>query len=547
MTQANRTSAGGGAIAAAGVVLAIAAAPPAQAQDSPIFIDRERLDVTAPPAPQAPVLRDEREPPPRIDAAPDRVISSLQIIGEADTAALRTLEIAAAPLRGAPITAENLQRLIALLRAGYESEGLALVRVFAPPQAFESGRVQIVILKGYVADVAVEGVEGRDAQFIRDRAAPLVSKRPLLTADLQRALMTLGAAPGFTLGARFEPGGADPSAVRLKITARKKRYELGAAINNQGQALLGRTQFEVTAAVNGALVAGDRMQVYHGFPADFDRYRFGALVYRAPIGVRGMEAQVMGSTLHTAPNGLGVEGDARTASAQLSYPLIPTQRRSLIVSASFDALSSDSAFLGQIFSQERTRVLRQSATYVSAGAKSSMSVTATVSVGVDGLGARVPAVYGGARFTKANLRASTDWALADRLTFSLRGAAQFGDERLPPSERLQFGGAVTGRGFDAGYASSSQGATASAELVRRIGLGVSDQVASGEVFSFVDGGRLARDDLFATPSRSLASAGLGIGMTLGRRFTARLQGAQPISGGPRTGDEKVQFVLRAAL
>ncbi|MGE3303985.1 MAG: ShlB/FhaC/HecB family hemolysin secretion/activation protein, partial [Hyphomonadaceae bacterium] len=396
----------------------------------------------------------------------------------------------------------------------------------------------------------VEGVSGRDARYLHARAAPLLAERPLRNAALLRAMARLTEAPGLAVEARFEqtPGG-DPNALRLRIAASRKRVAAGASVNNQGQRLLGRTQYELTAAANGVVHPGDRLQLYYGFPQQNDLYSYAALSYAAPIGVRGLRMQLYASSLRTRPEGLAIAGDAQTASAQLSYPLRESAEASTTISASLDALDSDNAFLGQLIARERTRVLRAGLSYVRVDGAARTQAYAAASFGMDAWGARAAPAYGGPEFAKLTARLAHERPLAPRAILSARMTAQLGARRLPPSERLQFGGEAFGRGFDAGFASASAGVAASTEAARLFTFpGAPASAAEGRLFAFADGARLAADAVFATPGRTLASAGMGLSVRFLRKFDARLTAAAPLAGAhDANGEARLTFGLSATF
>ncbi len=530
------------AIAAA--LLTVLATTPAAAQEDGVFIDRGRLDaapVTPPrviPAPSAPATPQAQAP------AEIVTLQSVTLVGETDAAVLDVIDRRAASLRGKPITRPLLEELLGLINTYYQRQGYALFRAVAPPQRFDGGRVEIVVMRGYVSEIVVDGVSGRDKRNIEAYAGPLLKQKPLTRAALERAVLLISDMPGLTVTSRFEQAQTDPNAVRLRMTARKKRLELGAGADNQGATLLGRTQFETSATVNGALRAGDRAQISYFFPEQFDRFQFFAANYGAPIGVDGWRLQGSASWLRTNPGAIGLSGHAQTYGVQASYPIIRATARSLFASAALDALHSDNAYLGQTLTSERTRVLRGALAYSGNAAKHVTGLAATLSIGIDGLGAQAPAYLGGAGFTKLNLRASRDTALAANTRFSLRAAAQLGDKALPTSERMQFGGSALGRGFPAGFASSTRGMSATAEATQRIALGRAPMdKAHLETFAFIDAARLASDGVFLTRDRSLSSAGLGVGLNVMKNFSLRVQYAAPIESPAGARASRMSFTV----
>jgi hemolysin activation/secretion protein len=534
--------------AALAALVTLAAPGGAFANDGAVFIDRDRLGAAPPPPLHAPPpVKDARPALAPRNEAPNETLRAVRLTGEADAASMARINALIEPLRGQPLTRETLERLIALLNRHYAGEGLALYRVALPAQTFAEGRVDIIVLRGYIGEVEIEGVAGRDGARLRTLTAPLIGERPLRKRDLERAVLLASDAPGLHVFAAFEPIAGQAEAVRLRLKAAKRPYEFGASANNEGQRLLGRTQFETTAAANSWIAPGDRAQIFYGFPAEFERYQFIALSYGAPIGASGLRAQAVASRLKTDPGPSSVSGDAASVSLQLSYPIVRAATRALTVSAAFDALSSDNALLGQTLSSDRTRVARASLSAARGDVKAASSASATISLGLDTLGARASPFYGDAVFAKLSLQYTRDQTVADKLHLRLRASAQWTGEAMPASERFQFGGTAIGRGFEQGYASADRGLSGAVELARAIKVaGAPAPLANWEIYSFVDGARIGGHE--APLARgAFASAGFGLAWTVSPHAQARIEIAQPLIGGAGTGDEAFLFGVRTSL
>ena len=493
-------------------------------------------------------MKDERPAlTPRSDA-PNVALRAVRLSGDDDAARLAAINKPIEPLRGQKITRETLARLVALLNTHYESEGLALSRVALASQTFADGRVQVTVLRGYIGDVNIDGVGGRDAMHLRALTQGLVGRKPLRKPELERAVLLAGDLPGIAVIATFEPIEGQPETVRLRLNVKKRAFELGASANNEGQRLLGRTQFETTAAANSWIAPGDRAQIFYGFPAQFDRYQFAALTYSAPVGVNGLRLQGTATRLKTDPGPSSAAGDASSLSRQASYPITRAATQALTVSGAFDALWSDNALLGQTPSSDRTRVVRGSPAAMKWRAKSVTNTSATISLGLDALGARASAAYGDATFAKLSLQYTRDQTLADKLHLRLRASAQWTGEAMPASERFQFGGSTTGRGFEQGYVSADRGLSGAVELARTIQFsGAPAPLANWELYSFVDGANVDGHEAPLAHGDDFVSAGFGAAWTVKPHAQVRIEIAQPLVGGEGMGDDVFLFCVRTSL
>jgi len=523
------------ALAAAAFGAAALGAPPtALCAESGLSLQSGRLEEPPQKLPPASAPVDARPPVTVAPTISGGIFQTLNVIGEDDPALRAEMQRAAAPLFGQPIGKPMLLMLSARMDSVLARRGLALHRVVIAPQTFAEGKIEARVLKGYVREVTVTGLNSHGARRARAMAFALVRERPLRQASLDRAMALIAETPGLKLSSRFEAIKDDPNAVRLVLAGKQRAIEAGVSVNNGGQSLLGRTQIEATVRAPSVFVAGDEAQFYYGVPADLHQYKFAALTYALPLGADGWRARAAASRLTTEPDNSHIRGSATSLSLSASYPLIRSRARATTLSIAVDALASDNAFLGQTFASDRTRVARLSASDARIDARGATSATLTASFGADAFGARVG--MGSPDFVKANLQAGRTQMLARRTRLKLSAQAQLAGSALPASERLQFGGLAFGRGYDAGAASADSGLEASAELGQQLFAAAPAWLGRLEAFAFVDGAALDGHVFYArSDERRFASAGLGASLAVARRGQLTAQWAQPMTAEDRGG------------
>lgn len=361
------------------LALAAAGAQGTGANPGATLIDRTRADRVAP----RPVVRKD-DPDPTATAvmveAPDVTIAGVRFAG-ADAPA--PVARAARKFLGRKATKQTLTELAAALAAAYRRTEVALYTVAIPGQDFARGVVTIALIEGRIAGVDFGAPAGPQ---LRARLTPLTQETPLTRATFERQLLLARAIPGLTLGTDVtDPAGN--GALRLRATPQQKRHKLTAGYTSRGVDLLGAGQLTATAELYGAFVDGDQLAANLATAPDFKRYRLATAGYGAPIGADGLTAGLSGAYLETCPRGRTGKGIAKQVAATVSYPLIRGFKRNADVTFSLDGIDNKDATIAGIVAREQSRAARLSGSYASNGARRSWSLAATVSRGLDWLGA----------------------------------------------------------------------------------------------------------------------------------------------------------------
>jgi len=521
--------------------LAIACAPLAASfGQSPLILDRNRADRVQPVAPTSPdpVREEPARPAPQIEGGAEQagvLIRSILFVG-----AKAPLPAAKAAERfiGRPATRANLQNIAAAISSGYAKADIALYSVLIPNQDISCGVLRVVLVEGSVEAVMVKNESSGSArQLVASMAKRLRTKRPLRKSTLQRYVSLIQDIPGTKTDIDIVQGSAS-GLVRVVLTVRDKPNVFSTGFDNRAGATYRGGEFTARASLYHLLRPGDQTDVTLGASANFKNYRYASLTHSTAIGADGGRLAASLGYLKTRPLRSPITGSAEIAGLTYSFPIIRDYKRNLTASAGLDGLNSDNAAFGQLIASERTRAVRAALGFVQALPKQTLSAGATVSRGIDMLGARVTAPLAETRFTKVNAGATIDQALGKTLVGRLRLTGQYSRDRLPAAERFAVGGQEFGRAFEVAVISADRGAAGLAELAFKP-LTRSKIFADSEVYGFVDAAKLRILPRGPIPGGSfdLASAGGGVRLSYTTKAAVFVEAAKPIDR-PYAGYEK---------
>lgn len=520
---------------ASALMAAVMIAAPDGPQDG-LIVDRGRLDRGTP-------LPDAVQPP-ETTTEPAAAAVELPIA----PFVLRTVDI-----RTPPVVAEEIRRSVdPFIGQTLDSEGLARLRatvsatlsqraalpiVAIDTRESANGAVRVTAMPGRVGRVAIYGDIKPDVELIRGYAGRLAGEAPLTRETAERYLSLIADIPGAKTTLESVPS-ATPGATDLGFDVDFTRWVVETDINNRGSQSLGRTQVTGAVTLNGAWRMGDQTRLAVTVPTEPEKFQYVSLSHRQPLGSDGMAVSLAAGKLRTRVDGLS--GDATTMAAVVSWPVIRSYRRNLVVSGGIDGLNSDNAVFGNLIATEKVRTLRGSVAFGQISTGSTLNASMTVSRGIDGLGSQVDA-FTDADFTKLNGRLDAAKAFGRSVRVSGALAVQYSRDRTPTAELFSLGGTDFGRGFGSGLLVGDSGYGAKIEAAWRPGF-VPRPFAGTEVYAFADGGEVtvsARGP-FAERSESLMSAGGGVRIAIANRVMLELEGARAVDD-PRISGGRSRF------
>ena len=378
--------------------LMLVAAEPAQDARAPLLIDRDRIDRprAAPPIPAPATVP---TPGTRVSAgASDTVLTGIRFRG---TKAPSRVAAAARAFIGRRADTATLQALATALSDAYGKSDVALYTVAIPQQDFRGGVVAVLLTEATIFTANVVSAPGRHAR-LRERMTPLLREKPLSRSTFERQMTLMRSLPGMTIDPVFtDPQGTGQLA--LTVTPTQRRSKLSGGFSNRGVDLLGDGQFDARAEFYGAARDGDQVSLAGSAASDLKRYRYVSAGYAAPVAARGTTLSATGAYLETRPRGSQATGRARLAGLTLSDPVLRNFHQSADVSVGLDGINSDNALFGNVIASERTRAVRLAGGFSDTRTRRSIAVSASLSQGLDILGARATAPFAETGFAKATV------------------------------------------------------------------------------------------------------------------------------------------------
>jgi hemolysin activation/secretion protein len=463
----------------------------------------------------------------RARSTPLKPFTLRSVVVADSTVAPSLLEAAWRPFIGQSIDTAGLLKITDALAKVYERQGYAIYTVTVPDQTFENGVLKVRALEGYIDETVVDApANPRDRALAEAYLAKLKAERPLRRETLERYVSLIRDIPGTENKLALENGAGD-NGVRLKLGLRRHPIQFGLSVNNRGTAYLGRTQVQADVYLNGLLRSGSQTRLTAATPTDTKRFRSYAIAHSQPIGSDGLVASVNAGYLRTRPAGTDLLGHAKSAGAQLAYPLVRGYDRDVYLTLGVDGVDTDNAFLGYTFANDRTRAVRAAASFSQQSDKRLFYVSGSLSQGVDGLGARGNPDLGELNFRKLNVRGGASFTLGKAAALRVNAAGQYTGDRLPGTEQFAIGGDEFGRGYEASVIAGDRGYGALAELAYRPAK-PPKALQGSELYAFADHGKvwyLGRYGAGAAHA-DLSSAGGGARLRLAGKAIVQLEAAK---------------------
>jgi len=524
-------------IAGAGPGLAQAASPPPSlgagaGLSSLPTIDRDRQDRTLPTLPKptpAPFLP---SPSAQISANVPVVATLTHLRFEGASLPTALLDKAVAGLLGRPLSAETLKAIAAAVGDVYAKSDIAYYSVVIPPQVPTGGLLVLRITEGAVTQYTLNGhVGGKAKPRLAAQIRKILHDRPLHKSTLERTISLMRDLPGQTVNAQIRQIDTNGALV-IDLVEHRKSVNIALTLNNDGVAnVTSAFQMQVAATAYNLVRDGDQTTVSSYLPIHPERYQLYSGSHTTLLGENGLSLNVNGAYLRTRSRDRTTIGTAKLAGVGLSYPIIRSSKTNLSASLSLDGINSSNYFLDTRFGDYRSRAVRAGLSWSRSDDKNGYALSAVVSRGLDGLGAKAFVGFSENQFTKLNLQGVAVRSLSKTLVVKLTTRGQYSQDKLPVTERAAIGGPGAGRAFQIGTVTGDKAATGMIEVAWTPAI-KSKALGGSGLFAFIDGGtaRTVARPFYGLPaeSYSLASAGGGVRLTVAGKWRASVEVAVPV-------------------
>jgi hemolysin activation/secretion protein len=434
------------------------------------------------------------------------------------------------------ITLGELVEATQRLTRRYQQDGYLLSYAYLPPQEFADGRVQVVLVEGYIRDYELQGDIGPASAYLHTLASRLKAERPLTRKTLQRYTALMSRVPGVTLQAQVPPGDAN-GASTLVVQASRQPFSstlnLSDGNREDPQALL-----VVSSNAQTALV--EQVSFTALFPPGDEHEHYYRLDYAQYLDSEGSQLNLSATRYRSDPgalvrlnNGTDLKQhrEHERYSIGLSQVVTASPEEWLNVAGRLYAVSDDTDYqaVDTAFKSRRRTDLRALA-FEGDWRQTDPRQLRILSVGA----------YQGMDYLGANtdsdvdldfLRLRVSGLQSDRYFDNWQGvvsaALNWSNDSLPDSERAVFGGQSFGRGYPADQASGDKGWGVAYELNYSFN-------SDGHWFKrvqpyvVVDAARSWFNELEIRDSR-LSSTALGVRVGDARYYSISLEAAKPMS------------------
>jgi hemolysin activation/secretion protein len=405
---------------------------------------------------------------------------------------------------GRRVSVAELYAAASAIEAAYGSAGYALARVVVPPQRLNPhGAFKLVVVDGYIESIDAKSLSARQRSVVSARLAPLVGRRHMKLAEIERRVLLAGDVAGLTLKSTLAAGATSGGAT-LTLNGTERLVTGSSTVDNDLPSSLRNWEVVRNLQINSPFGMGE--QFYLSATTGYDIFQlFNGTIpiqifgggFVMPIGVDGFTINPEYTNAITRPTpqaGLPpTTGYFQRADLRASYPLIRTRRETLNLSSVLEwdqEYMRPSGFPSDLYDDNYFvwRGRADSISSLSGGV--GVEAIGTLSQGLGGrtgVGSFVPLSQQGAtpHFTKFDASVRYTQPLPNMFSLMLYGSGQtsFG-QPLMVSEQFSLDGPTAVSGFPTGTFVVDEGGFGRAELGRTFLFPVSGTQIPFEPYAF---------------------------------------------------------------
>jgi len=487
---------------------------------------------------------------------------------------IRNLRQKARPVE--TLSLRQLQEIAARVAQYYRERGFILVQVVIPPQTVENGVIRLRIMEGILGHVSLEkNRRYRREQLLRPFADLL--GRPVVKAQIERAMLQLNDYPGLTTFGVFRPG-LNPGETDLLVSIIEEKAVQGQVhVDNYGSEFTGEYRSRLDLHWNNPFDAIDRLSASLSRTINPSNGLYGALNYErhafGPKNAFGIGVSKNRYSLGAALEPFGIKGI--TSIGQI-YWRHAFQRSRLFNSYGLLQLSRKSAKLDVTEGEDRADELTVASMetgfdWASRSRRHLARGRLQYSQGFDGLlGAMEPTsdpaqteasrrggsgIYAGGAFSKINLDYDHWFRFLPLHSLHVSLRSQQSDDLLTSLEQMPIGGPDSVRAYSTSEFLRDTAVTTSVEwLMRAPGFAQWRAFGNkrwGEVLQFVVFADYAKgwlNDPLASDREVVSLSGWGLGARFHyQRFSARFEVAKTLGDEPVGNGRDPQYFFEMNL
>lgn len=294
--------------------------------------------LSAPPAPQAPVEIQSLSALTRdADSSLQIAVTGITIEGNRQFST-DTLYPLVADAQGQSLSLAGLQALTQRITDFYRSNGYAYSQAYLPQQTLSNGVVRIAVLEAVYDQTKLNNQSRTQDWLLAATVAPLASGKHIEQQPLQQQLKRLNRLNGVTTRNVLSPGATTGSS-QLNIDVQDTGLLTGyVSADNFGNKYTDEARFSAGVAMNNLAGLGDQLSI-EGLTTG-SGLNYGKVGYELTFTGMGTQAGASYSYLDyelgEALERLGAEGRAAQTSVWLSQPVLLSNTSELFVSLRYD-------------------------------------------------------------------------------------------------------------------------------------------------------------------------------------------------------------------
>ena len=486
------------------------------------------------------------------ESAPDRAVTSLDnnvpeqiVVKDFDVVGSsifsdRELNQAVKSYRNRPLTLPELFQARSTITELYTEKGYVSSGAYIPPQELDNGTVKIAVLEGQLEEISVSGTDNLSPNYISKRIETAAGK-PINVDSLLSALQLLRLDPlienvSAELSAGIRPG---TSLLDIKIQEADV-FNVSTSFNNSRSPSVGTNQRSIGINHGNLLGFGDRFNLEYANTKGSNAFDVGyGLPFNSKNGTIDAAFGTNSNDVIEDPfSPLDIESKSRYYELSLRQPILLEPTKEFALGMSLTRTESETFLLDDSFQLSRgandegeTRIsaVRLFQEFVNRNDKEVLAFRSQFSLGVDAFN---PTINddGEPDSTFLSWRGQSQWVrrLDEDFLLLLRGDAQISGGNLVPLEQFRIGGVNSARGYRQDLSLGDSGLFGSAELRIPV-LRFKKFDGLVQVAPFFDVGTVWNSGDVEVTNATLPAIGVGLNLSLGDRFNARLDWGIPLT------------------
>lgn len=451
------------------------------------------------------------------------------------------LRVVVAASEGEDMTLDEIYEQADRLSEYYRERGYTLTTVSVPEQRMVGGVLRLQVVEGRVGKLVFSGNKSYGNGFLARQLNLLPSGAIIRFDDVESELLLLNDMPGLQARSVLRPG-EESGTTDINFSLEEKPLTAAITVDNTGRKVIGTWRVGADLVFNNPLGCGDALGLNYTRSQN-NLLRQGRVNYSFPLFSAGSRVRLSYSRAEYDVGKeftpLDIAGVSETAFVRLSHPFLRSRGKNLFASFSIYHVRGQAERLSTTTDDDRINYFDVGFEY-SQRYRDGDVVNASAHFATN---FRDNSADDDNEALPPRLQLNADYEHFFNWSWSVltRGEMVFSSDPLPDSNKYSLGGISSVRGFVSSARRGDQGGMGSVEIRGRYSVSHVDLLWC----AFADGGKIyykkSLDD--GRDSDSLVSAGVGLKVTIARRFVVDMHWAKPVDGNDAGDDLSAPFWL----